>query len=69
LHYLPPYSPDFNPVEMAFSKLKAALRGKAERAASALWDTVGHAIPIFTPDDMRTIMRQQDMNRIKPAAR
>jgi transposase len=36
LHYLPPYNPDFNPREMAFSKLKAVLRGKAERTTSAL---------------------------------
>ena len=51
LHYLPPYSPDFNPIEMAFSKLKAVLRGKAERTVSALWDAVGTAIPLFTPDE------------------
>ena len=50
LHYLPPYSPDFNPIEMAFSKLKAVLRGKAERTVSALWDAVGQAIPLFTPN-------------------
>ena len=36
LCYLPPYSPDFNPVEMAFSKLKAMLRAKAERTIDAL---------------------------------
>lgn len=51
LHYLPPYSPDFNPIEMAFSKLKAILRGKAERTVSALWDAVGDAIPLFTTDE------------------
>ena len=36
---------------MAFSKLKAVLRGKAERTVSALWDAVGAAIPLFTPDE------------------
>ncbi|WP_408871252.1 transposase, partial [Gluconobacter kondonii] len=36
LMFLPPYSPDFNPIEMAFSKLKALLRAKAERTVSAL---------------------------------
>ena len=51
LMLLPPYSPDFNPIEMAFSKLKAVLRGKAERTVSALWDAVGTAIPLFTPDE------------------
>jgi len=51
LHYLPPNSPDFNPIEMAFSKLKAVLRGKAERTVSALWDAVGAAIPLFSPNE------------------
>lgn len=49
LMFLPPYSPDFNPVEMAFSKLKAMLRAKAERTVSALWDAVGALLPAFTP--------------------
>jgi transposase len=51
LHYLPPYSPDFNPIEMAFSKLKPVLRAKAERTVSALRDAVGAAIPLITPDE------------------
>ncbi|MCO7729133.1 IS630 family transposase, partial [Brucella intermedia] len=38
--------PDFNPIEMAFSKLKAHLRAKAERTVEALWDTVGQVITI-----------------------
>jgi transposase len=49
LHYLPPYSPDFNPIENAFSKLKALLRARAERTIEALWDTVGTLIDQFTP--------------------
>jgi transposase len=49
LMFLPPYSPDFNPIEMAFSKLKALLRAKAERTVGALWDTVGALLPAFTP--------------------
>ncbi|MBS1064843.1 transposase [Gluconobacter kondonii] len=48
LMFLPPYSPDFNPIEMAFSKLKALLRAIAERTVSALWDTVGALLPAFT---------------------
>lgn len=51
LLYLPPYSPDFNPIENAFSKLKALLRAKAERTIAALWDTVGSLIDLFTPDE------------------
>lgn len=49
LMFLPPYSPDFNPIEMAFSKLKVLLRAKAERTVGALWDTVGARLPAFTP--------------------
>ncbi|WP_292493351.1 IS630 family transposase [Mesorhizobium sp.] len=49
LLYLPPYSPDFNPIENAFSKLKALLRAKAERTIKALWDAVGPLLDRFTP--------------------
>lgn len=51
LRYLPPYSPDFNPIEMAFSKLKAVMRSKAERTVDGLWDAVGPVIPLFKPDE------------------
>ncbi len=51
LRYLPPYSPDLNPIEMAFSKLKAHLRAKAERTVEALWDTVGQVISLFEPTE------------------
>ena len=40
LRFLPPYSPDFNPIENAFSKLKALLRKAAARTRDALWDAV-----------------------------
>src|SRR5690349_9840571 len=49
LHYLPPYSPDFNPIENAFSKLKAMLRKAAERTVGGLWTTIGHLIDLFRP--------------------
>jgi transposase len=51
LRFLPPYSPDFNPIEFAFSKLKALLRAAAERTRDALWDTVGHLLDTFTPQE------------------
>lgn len=51
LMFLPPYSPDFNPIENAFSKLKALLRAKAERTITALWDTVGSVLDLFTPPE------------------
>jgi len=49
LRFLPPYSPDFNPIEMAFSKLKALLRKAAARTMHDLWDAIARAIETFTP--------------------
>lgn len=51
LLFLPPYSPDFNPIEFAFSKLKALLRAAAERTKDALWDALASAIERITPQD------------------
>ena len=51
LLYLPPYSPDFNPIENAFSKLKALLRKAAERTVDGLWNTIGALLPAFTPQE------------------
>lgn len=48
LLYLPPYSPDFNPIEQAFSKMKAHLRKAAERSIPALWDRIGDILDTFT---------------------
>src|ERR1035437_6967875 len=49
LRYLPPYSPDLNPIEMAFAKLKAHLRKAAERSIPALWDRIGSILDLFSP--------------------
>jgi len=51
LLYLPKYSPDLNPIEMAFSKLKALLRKAAERSTEALWNRIGQLLDDFSPDD------------------
>lgn len=51
LRFLPPYSPDFNPIEKAFSKLKAMLRKIGERTVSGLWDLIGKLIHIFQPQE------------------
>ena len=51
LLYLPPYSPDFNPIEMAFSKLKALLRKVAPRTVDDLWKTLGNLLDAFSPDE------------------
>ncbi len=51
LLYLPPYSPDFNPIEKAFSKLKALLRKAAERTVEGLWTAIGRFLDAFTPTE------------------
>lgn len=51
LLYLPPYSPDFNPIEQAFAKLKALLRTAAARTVSDLWDAIRKAITAFRPQE------------------
>jgi transposase len=51
LAFLPPYSPDFNPIEMAFAKLKALLRKAAERTVDGLWTTIGRLVDVFTPQE------------------
>jgi transposase len=53
LRYLPPYSPDLNPIEMAFSKLKALLKKAAARTIHDLWRAVAEALPRLTPDECR----------------
>jgi transposase len=57
LLYLPPYSPDFNPIENAFSKLKALLRAKAERTIKALWDALGDILDQFSPAECANYFR------------
>ena len=53
LLYLPPYSPNFNPIEMAFAQLKALLRAAAARTIPDLWDALKNALDAFTPNECR----------------
>jgi transposase len=57
LVYLPPYSPDLNPIELAFSKLKALLRKAGLRTVDGLWSFLGHALDAFAPDECRNYFR------------
>jgi transposase len=57
LIYLPPYSPDLNPIEQAFAKLKALLRKAAERSIPALWNTIGSLLSAFSPDECANYLR------------
>jgi transposase len=51
--YLPPYSPDLNPIELAFSKLKGLLRAVGKRTIDGLWDFLGQVLEAFAPDECR----------------
>ena len=51
LLFLPPYSPDFNPIEKAFARLKAMLRKAGERTVTGLWNLIGQLVDIFLPDE------------------
>ena len=55
--YLPPYSPDLNPIEPAFAKLKQLLRSAGPRTADALWADVQRMLDLITPDDAAGFFR------------
>jgi transposase len=64
LLYLPPYSPDFNPIEMAFAKLKAMLRKAAARTVAQLWRAVAASLPTFTPAECRNYFAAAGYERV-----
>lgn len=57
VRYLPPYSPDLNPIEMIFAKLKALLRKIAARTKDALNDAVGKVVDMISSDDAANCIR------------
>ena len=57
LLFLPPYSPELNPIEMVFSKIKALLREAQERTVDALWQKIGTLIEKITPDECANYLR------------
>jgi transposase len=64
LLYLPPYSPDLNPIEMAFAKLKAALRKAAARSIEALLDAIAAALPTFTAQQCLNFFAEAGYDRV-----
>ena len=64
LRFLPPYSPDFNPIEMAFSKLKAYLKRRAARSVNELWEVIGEATDSFTPAECRNYFNAAGYDRV-----
>ena len=57
LFLLPPYSPDLNPIEQAFAKLKALLRAAKERTVERLWSRLGNLLALFKPDECSNYIR------------
>ncbi len=57
LVYLPPYSPDLNPIEQAFAKLKALLRKTGERTRDGLWDAIARILRHYSPNECRNLFR------------
>ena len=63
VRYLPAYSPDLNPIEMAFSKLKAALRKGAKRTVKELWRLIGKLVKSFAPGECANYFRHAGYKR------
>lgn len=57
LRFLPPYSPDLNPIEQLFAKLKALLRKIAARSVAALWTAIGQLVSRFEPGECTNYLR------------
>lgn len=62
LRYLPPYSPDLNPIELAFAKLKSLLRKAGKRTIDELWKFLGEAVDLFSPQECLNYMRHCGYN-------
>jgi transposase len=63
LLYLPPYSPDLNPIELAFAKLKALLRKAAARSVEDLWRLIAKVLDDFTPQECSNFFRHVGYDR------
>jgi len=66
LRFLPPYSPDFNPIELAFAKLKKLLRDGAERTVDKLWDLCGHVLDEFSQTECINYIRHCGYATLNP---
>ena len=57
LRYLPPYSPDYNPIKQAFAKLKLLLRKTQARTVEVLWTAIGSLLDLFSPGECENYIR------------
>ena len=69
LRFLPPYSPDLNPIELAFAKLKSMLRAAGRRTVDGLWAFLGQSIDAFAPDECRNYLRHCGYRDATPAVK
>jgi transposase len=65
LMFLPPYSPDLNPIEQVFAKLKALLRKAEPRSRERLWNTIGTSLDRFTPNECRNYICNSGYGQIR----
>jgi transposase len=63
LLFLPPYSPDLNPIEMVFAKLKTLLRKADERSVVAVWKRIGSLLDVFSPSECARYIRHAGYDR------
>lgn len=63
LWFLPPYSPDLNPIEQAFAKLKALLRKAVARTVNGLWSTIGQLLDLFPPAECANYLANSGYGR------
>jgi transposase len=63
LIYLPPYSPDLNPIEQAFAKLKALLRKAAARSVETLWNVIGESLSKYSPTECENYLADAGYRR------
>lgn len=62
--YLPPYSPDLNPIEQVFAKLKSLLRKAMARSFETLWKTIGRLLNLFKPNECKNYFRNSGYGSI-----
>ena len=63
--YLPPYSPDLNPIEMVFSKLKTLVRKAKVRQVEDLWNKLGELCDVFSPEECLNYFRHAGYAKTK----
>ena len=64
LMFLPPYSPDLNPIEQVFSKLKTLLRRAEPRSRETLWQTIGKTLSMYKPEECRNYLANSGYGQI-----